>query len=187
MVWLVACSTHGNLGCGWVKVYCRPVSREVESTGARVYDGSVVLVIVRALGLERGRATANIRRIIICFKMSYFICNILYVSCPSMSQAAFPIGRASACILGQFEAGVRLVKALFFTVRTGIGALLVWRISTCCAVGVLFQPSCEVCHLCHELGVGGNQGLIVDFHRRDCGRELRQNDLLLGRGCGKIV
>ena len=31
-----------------------------------------------------------------------------------MSQAAFPIGRASACIIGQFEAGVRLVKALFF-------------------------------------------------------------------------
>ena len=32
-----------------------------------------------------------------------------------MSQAAFPIGRASACIIGQLGSGVRLVKSLFFT------------------------------------------------------------------------
>ena len=88
-------------------------------------------------GLRGGGATANIRRSIICFKMRYFICNFFYVSGPTMSQAAFPIGRVSACILGQFEAGVRFVKALSFTVETGLGDLIVRRSSTCCAVGVL--------------------------------------------------
>ena len=129
-------------------------------------------MVARALGLERGGNMANISKSIICFKMRYFICNIFYVSGPSMSQADFPIGRASACILGKFEAGVRLVKDLFFTVRTGLGESFVRYISTCCAVRVSSQTSCEVCHLFHELGVGGKQGLIVDCHRRDCGREL---------------
>ena len=131
-MWLSACGAHGNLRGGRVKVYCWRVFREVESTGTGVYDGSVVLVFARALGLERGGgATANIGRIIICFKMRYFICNILYVSGPTMSQAAFSIGRASACILGQFENGFRIVKALFFAVRTGLGDLLV-RCSSAC-------------------------------------------------------
>ena len=100
-----------------------------------------------------------------------------------MSQAPFTIGWASACILGQFDAGVRLVKALFLTVRSGLGASLVRRISTCCAVGFSSQPSCEVCHLYHELVVGVNQGLVVDFHIRDCGRELCQHGFFRGRGC----
>ena len=137
--------------------------------------------------LRRGGATAKIRRSIICFKMSYFICNLFDVSGPTMSQAAFPIGQASAYILGQLEAGVRLVKALFFTVGTGLGASLFRSSSTCCAVRVSSQPSCEACHLCHELGVGGNQGLIVDCNLRDCGCELLQNKLFCGRGCGKVV
>ena len=42
-----------------------------------------------------------------------------------MSQADFPIRQASTCILGQFEAGVRLMKALFFAMREGLGASLV--------------------------------------------------------------
>ena len=42
-----------------------------------------------------------------------------------MSQAAFRIGRASACIYVQFEASVRLVKALFLAMREGLGASLV--------------------------------------------------------------
>ena len=104
-----------------------------------------------------------------------------------MSQADFPIGRASACIIGQFEAGVRLVKALFFAMRAGLGDFLVRRIFTFCAVVVLAQPSCEGCHLCHELGVGGHQGLVVDCHRRDCGRELCQHEFFRGCGCGYIV
>ena len=71
---LAAYSSHGNLGCGWVKVDCWRVFREVESTGAIVYDGSVVLMVARVLDLERGGGgTANIRRSIICFKMRYFI------------------------------------------------------------------------------------------------------------------
>ena len=45
--------------------------------------------------------------------MCYFICNIFYVSGLTISQAAFQIGRASTYILGQFEAGVRLLKSLF--------------------------------------------------------------------------
>ena len=73
-----------------------------------------------------------------------------------MSQAAFPVGRASDCILGQFEAGIRLVKVLFFAMREGLGALLVRRIFTCCAVGVLAQPSCEGCYICHDVGVDGH-------------------------------
>ena len=79
------------------------------------------------------------------------------------------------------------MKALFFAIRADLRDLLVHRICTCCAVGVSSQPSCEVCHLCHELGVGVNQGLIVDCRRRDCGRELLQNDLFRGRGYGKVV
>ena len=67
MVWLDACSNHGNLGCGWVKVDYWRVFREV------VYDGSVVLVVAQALGLDRRGATDNIRRSIKCFKMRYFI------------------------------------------------------------------------------------------------------------------
>ena len=119
--------------------------------------------------------------------MRYFICNIFYISSPSMSQADFPIGWASTSIIGQFEACIRLVKALFFTVRIGLGYFLVWCIFTCCAVGVSSQPSCEVCHLCHKLGVGGNQGLIVDCHRYNCGYEFCQHNLFRGRGCGNIV
>ena len=64
-VWLAACRTYGNLGCGRVKVDCWRVFREVESTGARFYDGSVVLVVARALGLERRGDMANIRRSLI--------------------------------------------------------------------------------------------------------------------------
>ena len=79
------------------------------------------------------------------------------------------------------------MKALFFTVMTGFGASLVCRIFTCYAVGVSSQNSCEVCHVCHELGFCGNQGLVVDCHRRDCVRELLQNDLFHSGGCGKIV
>ena len=45
--------------------------------------------------------------------MRYFIFNLFYVSVPTMSQADFPIRRASACILGQFDLGGRLVRALF--------------------------------------------------------------------------
>ena len=51
LVWLAACSIHGELGCGWVKVDCWRVFREVETTGARVYDGCVVLVVARVLDL----------------------------------------------------------------------------------------------------------------------------------------
>ena len=141
MVWLAACSTHGNLGCGRVKVDCWCVFREVEATGAIVYDGSVVLVVARALGLERRGSTANIRRSIKCFKMRYFICNIFQVSVPSMSHADFPIGQTSACIIGQFEAGFMLVKALFFATRSGLGSSLVPPICTHCTVEVPAHPS----------------------------------------------
>ena len=155
-MWLSACSSHGNLGCGRVKVDCWHVFRELESTATRVYDGSVVLVVVWDLDLERGGATSNIRRICVRFKMRYFICNISYVSGPTMAQAAFPIGRASTCIIGQSEAGIRLVESLLFAVRTGLGDSLVRRCSACFAVGVSSQPSCEVCHLCRKLGVCGD-------------------------------
>ena len=33
---------------------------------------------------------------------------------------------------------------------------------------------------------GGNQGIIVDCHLRDCGREMLQHDLLCGHSCDKI-
>ena len=120
-------------------------------------------------------------------KNALFYLQSFYVSVPIISQSAFQIGRASDCILGQFEAGVRLVKALLFTVGTGLGDSLVQISSTCYAVGVSSQHSCEVCHLFHELGVVGNQGLVVDFHCRDCGRELLQNDLFRGCSCGYVV
>ena len=66
LVWLSACSTNGNLEYGWVKVDSWRVFQEVETTGSRVYNFSVVLVVARYLGLERGGATANIRRSIKC-------------------------------------------------------------------------------------------------------------------------
>ena len=51
LVWLAAFSTHGNLGCSWVKVDRWSVFRELETTGARVFDVCVVLIFARALGL----------------------------------------------------------------------------------------------------------------------------------------
>ena len=144
-------------------------------------------MVARAVGLERGGATANIRIIIIFFKMRYFICNIFYVSGPTMSQSTFPNWEGVCLHCWPVRGRCQDVKALFFTVRTGIGALLVQSTSTCCAVGVSSQPSCEVCHLFHELGAGGNQCLIVDCHYRDCGCELLQHDLFCGRVCGKVV
>ena len=97
-----------------------------------------------------------------------------------MSQADFPIGRSSACIIGQFKAGDRVLKVLFFSMMEGLGSLLVRRICTCCAVRVSAQPSCEDCHLFYEIVVGGHQGLVVDCNCRDCGRALYQNDFF---GC----
>ena len=72
-----------------------------------------------------------------------------------MSQAAFPIGWASTCILGQFEAGVKIVKALSFAMRAGLRASLVRpHICTFCSVGISAQSSCESCHLGYKVGVG---------------------------------
>ena len=84
----------------------------------------MVLVVARALGLERLGEASNIKRSIICFKMRYFICNIFYVSGPTMSQSAVPMGGASSCILGQVKEGVRLLKALLLQCGQVLGLRL---------------------------------------------------------------
>ena len=65
--------------------------------------------------------------------------------------------------------------------------MLVYRRVACFASDVSSQLSCEVCYLCSELGVCGYQGFVVGCQRRDCGRELLQNDFFCGRGRGKVV
>ena len=77
-----------------------------------------------------------------------------------------------------------LVKALFFAVRTGPWDSLVHHCAAYFAFGVSSQPSCEVGHLCNELGVCGDQRFVVDFYCHNGGRKLLQHNFLCG--CGRI-